>query len=342
MELTHDRTLEKLERICRQATTAAELMHDSSNLLTEASDADACVMLRLDPLSTLVVDSFHLREDLERCRAFRESVFLRCRHGDYGLQAQERQRVTEMDERLVDDPYVAHVMRPFGRRFDLAVNLAHESHAFAQLYFSRTHSRFHDQAKALIEQAVTPLTSAFRRLLAEETLQAAPGHAVGLIFVDRNGGMTPASEHGRELLATFASNERDKSNNPLITMAELVARDLRGDWGKAIPSAIFVNRKKNQRYRVVAERMLGDQPQAMLVIEPVRALDSVELLRHAGLTEREAEVALATVRGLTSARGALSLRISEHTFLSHLKSVYRKLGVGSRGELAALLLGVGP
>jgi DNA-binding CsgD family transcriptional regulator len=38
-------------------------------------------------------------------------------------------------------------------------------------------------------------------------------------------------------------------------------------------------------------------------------------------------------------QGAEALRLSEHTFLSHLKSVYRKLNVASRSELAALLLG---
>jgi DNA-binding CsgD family transcriptional regulator len=116
---------------------------------------------------------------------------------------------------------------------------------------------------------------------------------------------------------------------------------LRGEWNRALPSSIFIDPEHHQRYRIVAERMLdqGDSPRAMLVVEPIRAIDSVELLRLTGLTDREAEVALVTLRGFTSARGALSLRISEHTFLSHLKHVYRKLGVGSRGELAALLLG---
>lgn len=339
MQLAHDRTLGRLDRLCRQATTAADLMRDASNLLTEASDADSCVMLRLDPLSALVVEAYELRDPMARCTAFRETTFLRCRNGDFALQAQDRQRVTEIDERLVDDPFVAHVMRPFGYRGELAVNLAHESHAFAQIYFSRQGGQFSEHGKSLIEAAVAPLTQAFRRLLAEETLQAGPGHAVGLIFVDRDGRMTPASEHGRELMQHF--KDRDKLSSPLVTMAELIARDLRGEWNRPIPSAVFVDRERNQRFRAVAERMLGEHPQAMLVIEPVRALDSVDLLRHAGLTEREAEVALATVRGLTSARGALSLRISEHTFLSHLKNVYRKLGVGSRGELAALLLGGG-
>jgi DNA-binding CsgD family transcriptional regulator len=298
-------------------------------------------MLRLDPLSALVVDAYELRDPIARCTAFRETTFLRCKNGDFALQAQDRQRVTEIDERMVDDPFVAHVMRPFGYRGELAMNLAHESNAFGQAYFSRQRGMFSDHGKAVIEAAVAPLTQALRRLLAEETLQAGPGEAVGLIFVDRDGRMTPASEHGRELLATFDHHhQRDKLGSPMMTLAELIGRDLRGEWNKPIPSAVFIDRERNQRYRVLAQRMLGDKPQAMLVVEPVRALDSVNLLRHAGLTEREAEVALATVRGLTSARGALSLRISEHTFLSHLKNVYRKLNVGSRGELAALLLGV--
>lgn len=339
MLLTHDRTLDQLERLCRQATNAPDLMRDTSNLLCEASNADACVMLRLDPLSALVVDSYELHDPLGRCNAFRETTFLRCLTGDFGLQAQGRQRVMEISEDLVDDPFVEHVMRPFGYRGELAVNLAHETHAFGQIYFSRHQGPFSEAGKSLLESAVTPLTQALRRLLAEETLQAGPGQAVGLIFVDPSGRMTPASEHGSALMAAYGHRDPKRLGTPLMSMAEIVARELRGEWQRPIPSAIFVDHQRNQRYRIVAERLLGEHPQAMLVVEPVRALDSVELLRHAGLTEREAEVALATVRGLTSARGALSLRISEHTFLSHLKNLYRKLNVGSRGELAALLLG---
>jgi DNA-binding CsgD family transcriptional regulator len=71
----------------------------------------------------------------------------------------------------------------------------------------------------------------------------------------------------------------------------------------------------------------------------MRALDTVELLRHTGLTEREAEVAMAAVRGLKSAEGATALGVSTHTYLSHLKRAYTKLGVSSRSDLAAVLLG---
>jgi DNA-binding CsgD family transcriptional regulator len=128
---------------------------------------------------------------------------------------------------------------------------------------------------------------------------------------------------------------------PLAVAAELARRALLEPEARPAPWLSFVEPVTRQRYRLVYEAMLpiGGERRAMLVAEPVRSLDSVELLRKAGLTEREAEVALAAVRGYRSAEGADALKISEHTFLGYLKATYKKLGVGSRSELAALLLG---
>lgn len=340
MLLTPDRTLSRLERLCREATDARGLMRDAGELLAEATASDSFVMLRLDPLSTLVMDA-QQRDDVEtRCAAFYDKAFLRTSLGDFGQMASARQRSVLVDE-TSEKEYVDHVMRPFGYRGELLVNLAQDSFAYGQLFLSRRSEAFDHEERAFTDQAAAPLAAALRRLLAEETIQATPGNAVALIFVDQQGRMTPASEHARDLLRNLHGPGMPENGTALEGMARLVARDLRGEWGRPLPSGVFFDPVHRQRYRMVAERMLGEHPQAMLVVEPVRALDSVEMLRHAGLTEREADVALATLRGLTSARGALSLRISEHTFLSHLKNVYRKLGVGSRGELAALLLGGG-
>jgi len=58
-----------------------------------------------------------------------------------------------------------------------------------------------------------------------------------------------------------------------------------------------------------------------------------------GLTERESQVALAVVRGLATKEVAQRLRLSLHTARQHIKSVFAKLGVSSRAELAGLLMG---
>jgi len=54
-----------------------------------------------------------------------------------------------------------------------------------------------------------------------------------------------------------------------------------------------------------------------------------------GLTLRESEVAALLARGLSNREIAAALFISEHTVKSHLKSVFRKTGVGTRARAVA-------
>jgi DNA-binding CsgD family transcriptional regulator len=57
----------------------------------------------------------------------------------------------------------------------------------------------------------------------------------------------------------------------------------------------------------------------------------------AGLTPREQEVCEAAARGLSNQEVAAGLGLSAHTVRDHLKAVFAKVGITSRGELAARL-----
>ncbi len=61
-------------------------------------------------------------------------------------------------------------------------------------------------------------------------------------------------------------------------------------------------------------------------------------LRAAGLSEREAQVVAALLKGLRNAEIARELFITEWTVKDHLKHVFAKLGVRSRGGLLKTLL----
>ena len=84
----------------------------------------------------------------------------------------------------------------------------------------------------------------------------------------------------------------------------------------------------------------GDDPEQMVVtVEPATTHDVVTLLLAAyGVTAREREVCLEVLSGNPTADIARHLFISPHTVHDHLKSLYEKVGVGSRGELVAKLL----
>jgi DNA-binding NarL/FixJ family response regulator len=73
-----------------------------------------------------------------------------------------------------------------------------------------------------------------------------------------------------------------------------------------------------------------------VVIEPAKASEVAPLIVDAyELTPREVDVTRALARGLTTNEIAGELHLSRYTVQDHLKAVYEKAGVSSRGELVA-------
>ena len=56
------------------------------------------------------------------------------------------------------------------------------------------------------------------------------------------------------------------------------------------------------------------------------------------LTRREEEVAVLVARGLTNRDIAKGLHLSEHTIATHVRRIFKKLGLRSRAQLASWLL----
>jgi DNA-binding CsgD family transcriptional regulator len=80
----------------------------------------------------------------------------------------------------------------------------------------------------------------------------------------------------------------------------------------------------------------GPAADAAVVIEPAKASEVAPLIVEVyELTPREVDVTCTLARGLTTIEIARELHLSRYTVQDHLKSVYEKVGVSSRGELVA-------
>ena len=78
--------------------------------------------------------------------------------------------------------------------------------------------------------------------------------------------------------------------------------------------------------------------ETVVVIEPTKPEELLPFSMAAyGLSPREEELVRLVVRGLPTARISQALFISEHTVQNHLRSVFEKVGVRSRGELVKRL-----
>jgi DNA-binding CsgD family transcriptional regulator len=73
-----------------------------------------------------------------------------------------------------------------------------------------------------------------------------------------------------------------------------------------------------------------------IIIEPAKAGEVAPLIVKAyGLTPRELDVTRRIARGMGTSKIAADLHLSPHTVRDHVKAIFEKVGVGSRGELVA-------
>ncbi len=80
--------------------------------------------------------------------------------------------------------------------------------------------------------------------------------------------------------------------------------------------------------------------QVAITIRAATAAEALDLLCRAyGLTRREAELIRLLVGGLSTQQIAERLYITPYTVKDHLKSIFERVGVGSRGELVGVITG---
>lgn len=80
------------------------------------------------------------------------------------------------------------------------------------------------------------------------------------------------------------------------------------------------------------------QTAIILEMAPASEIAQVLMLAYA-FTVREREVVKLVLQGLSSIEMAQALHVSSHTVQDHLKAIFTKVGVRSRGELVAKMLG---
>jgi DNA-binding CsgD family transcriptional regulator len=118
------------------------------------------------------------------------------------------------------------------------------------------------------------------------------------------------------------------------------ARTVNGDEPADLSIARALVRVPSGRWLLVRGSMLGDgaEARAAVVLEPARSPELAPLIADSyGLTERERRVTQLVAQGRLTQEIADELHLSTYTVQDHLKSIFEKVDVSSRGELVARL-----
>ncbi len=158
----------------------------------------------------------------------------------------------------------------------------------------------------------------------------------GLVLLAGDGSIAQADVAAEMWLARLREDGRDGPLPGVVAATASRARSIA--QGRAPEGAVARARVSTASgsWLVLRGSMLGDGPdaQAAVIVEPARTHELAPLIADAyGLTERERTVTQLVAQGLPTDVIAGRLHISPWTVQDHLKAIFDKTGVGTRGEL---------
>ena len=191
--------------------------------------------------------------------------------------------------------------------------------------------------RAFLRSAAPLAGAALRRALLTQPASTDPARGPGIVVLDQAGNRISATPEAdawlTELAARWWSSPANRGIHPellqmsLSTLAEPGAPPRRARLRTASGTWLILHASP-----LVGSGLVG------VVIEPAKASEIAPIVVRAyGLTGREVEVTQLTARGLSTDEIASALFLSRHTVRDHLKAIFEKVGVSSRGELTSKL-----
>jgi DNA-binding CsgD family transcriptional regulator len=233
------------------------------------------------------------------------------------------------------------VERGFGDGDELRAVLRESDVTWGAIAIHRRHGWFDDGDRSAVAAVAGILGSGVRRAIVRSALGGeSPREPVGLVLLrpdDSIEAATPAARRWIDELFDSTGVSTAASNRPPLTVASVagVARRAAAGTSDEIASS-RVPRRSGGWLRLDAS-LLDDERVAVMISSGVDA-GVAELIAQAhGLSTREREVVALTLRGLSTREMAAELGVTPYTVQDHLKSIFDKVGVRSRRELAAQL-----
>ena len=204
---------------------------------------------------------------------------------------------------------------------------------------------FAQEEVAFVETIAPTVGRALRLSLISHPAERPAGCGPGMAVLDAGNRLISATP---EALTWFEALESvHRSSDPVLGVelpseVMVAAQEARARAASGLTGAATRTRARTRSgvwlliHASSLHRADGTAGDTALVIEPAKASEVAPLIVEAyELTSREVDVTRALARGLTTNEIALELHLSRYTVQDHLKSVYEKTGVSSRGELVA-------
>src|SRR3954468_6697288 len=204
---------------------------------------------------------------------------------------------------------------------------------------------FSDEEVGFVEAVAPVVGRALRLSLLSQPAGCPAGHGPGMAIVDGENRLvsaTPEALHWFEDLESVYRIPDPVLGLDVPSEVTVAAQEARSRAAARVTARATRTRARTRTgvWLLIHASCLhgagGTAADVAVVIEPAKASEVAPLIVEAyELTPREVDVTRALARGLTTVEVARELHLSRYTVQDHLKSVYEKAGVSSRGELVA-------
>jgi DNA-binding CsgD family transcriptional regulator len=345
-----ERKLDELTAACAKAPTELALFEDVSRRLDEIVPFDGAAWFATDPATVLGTSAVRI-ENIEKghCETYWERE---CRVEDINLfrdVARSPLGVASLFAASGHQPQRSARYREFlapqgyGDEVRAAMRLGESTWGVLNLYRERSRPEFSCAELELVRQVAPTIARALRGF-AVRTSPVAPSGAdgPGTALFDPTGALLSLDGRAEALFEEVGGTEWAHHPLPMTPVYAVLGRAAAVAEGRDRGPATARLRSSSGRWLALHASCLrgadGSAGPTALTIEPAKSAQIAPIIVEAYcLTAREQEITRSVARGLTNPEIAAELFLSPHTVRDHLKAIFAKVGVTSRGELVAKL-----
>jgi DNA-binding CsgD family transcriptional regulator len=333
-----------------QAPDAHALFAETSDRLRRITPFDAAVWVATDPVNGLTTAPVRV-ENLHEggCGTYWESELFAEHVNLFRDLALASVPVAGLREVTGDRPTLSPLYRSFmcprGFEDELRAVLRVDGQPWGQLSLFRERGRepFRAADIEVVAALSTPMARRLRSFARSSELPAAHlAAAPGMLLFDQNGGLVSLNDEARHLLAQMPPGPMTPTATGIALPLPVWILSTAGRARSTGENSRIRIRSSTGRWLVCHASCLHDADgrpgMTAMVIAPAKPSEVMSLVVAAyELTTRELEVTELIARGLATSDIAAQLFLSAHTVRDHVKAVFEKVGVASRGELVARL-----
>jgi len=333
------RARDLLLRVTSAEADLAVVLDAVVKALHEVTTFSWCAVMPVDPQTLLptagVVEGF----PPETCAPFWDHELLAPGFNKFNVLARSTDTVATLvdatDGNLQRAPIYSEVYSPLGVADELraAFVVGSTCWGIAVLVRSAADGGYPDEEVDHVRALAPFIARAIRGAVCR--LDAAASADAAMVVVDAGNHVINLTVQAKELLDDLRTVGVDEPGIPsTVANAATRARSSR----TSTHFATRVRGTSGRWLRITASPMASGDGSVAVILEPARAADLTPILLESyGLTAREVEIVLMLARGLATKQIAAELSLSSHTVRDHVKAIFEKAGVNSRGELAARL-----